>query len=54
LERSILGRFPDHVSTFGAGVDGVFWLIVYITALWLFRTEGLNVYFIWRCRRKMS
>jgi cytochrome c oxidase subunit 2 len=46
------GWLPENVSSFGAEVDGVFWLIFYITAVWFFLTEGLIVYFIFRYRRK--
>lgn len=48
----MLNWFPDNVSTFGADVDGVFWMIFYITTLWFFLTEGLIVYFILHYRRK--
>lgn len=44
--------FPQNVSTFGDDVDGVFWLIFYITTVWFFITEGLIVYFVLRYRRK--
>ena len=44
--------FPENVSTFGADVDGVFWLIFYIITVWFFLTEGLLVYFIIRYRRR--
>ncbi len=44
--------FPANVSTFGADVDGIFWLIFYITATWFFLTEGLILYFLIRYRRK--
>ncbi|HXV49782.1 MAG TPA: hypothetical protein VEB61_13325, partial [Candidatus Binatia bacterium] len=44
--------FPENVSTFGADVDGIFWLIFYITTVWFFITEGLIVYFIFRYRRR--
>lgn len=43
---------PENVSTFGSDVDGVFWLIFYITAVWFFITEGLILYFVLRYRRK--
>jgi heme/copper-type cytochrome/quinol oxidase subunit 2 len=46
------GWFPENVSTFGGDVDGVFWLIFYITAVWFFITEGLILYFVFRYRRK--
>ena len=46
------GWLPENVSSFGAEVDGIFWLIFYITAVWFFLTEGLIVYFIFRYRRK--
>ena len=44
--------FPDNVSTYGPDVDGIFWLIFYITTVWFFLTEGLILYFIFRYRRK--
>ena len=44
--------FPENVSTFGADVDGIFWLIFYITTVWFFITEGLILYFVIRYRRK--
>ena len=44
--------FPENVSTFGADVDGIFWLIFYITTIWFFITEGLILYFIFRYRRR--
>jgi cytochrome c oxidase subunit 2 len=44
--------FPPNVSTFGGDVDGVFWLIFYITTVWFFITEGLIVYFALRYRRR--
>jgi cytochrome c oxidase subunit 2 len=44
--------FPENVSTFGGDVDGIFWLIFYITTVWFFITEGLIVYFIFRYRRR--
>jgi cytochrome c oxidase subunit 2 len=44
--------FPENVSTFGGDVDGIFWLIFYITTVWFFITEGLIVYFIIRYRRR--
>ena len=46
--------FPENVSTFGGDVDGIFWFIFYITAVWFFLTEGLIVYFIIRYRRKLD
>jgi cytochrome c oxidase subunit 2 len=46
------GWFPENVSTFGGDVDGVFWLIYYITAVWFVLTEGLILYFIFRYRRR--
>lgn len=44
--------FPENVSTYGADVDAVFWLIFYITAVWFVLTEGLILYFVlrYRCR----
>jgi cytochrome c oxidase subunit 2 len=44
--------FPENVSTFGGDIDGVFWLIFYITTVWFFITEGLILYFVLRYRRR--
>jgi cytochrome c oxidase subunit II len=44
--------FPQNVSTFGGDIDGIFWFIFYVTAIWFFLTEGLLVYFVLRYRRK--
>ncbi|MGE5220404.1 MAG: hypothetical protein ACM3SP_25650 [Chloroflexota bacterium] len=54
MERSKAAWFPVNVSIFGADVDGVFWMVFYITTLWFFFTEGLIVYFIFRYGRKIS
>jgi cytochrome c oxidase subunit 2 len=48
----MLSWFPENVSTFGGDVDGIFWLIFYITTVWFFITEGVLVYFAFRYRRK--
>lgn len=45
------GWLPENVSTFGSEVDGLFWLIFYITAVWFVLTEGLILYFVFRYRR---
>jgi cytochrome c oxidase subunit 2 len=44
--------FPESVSTFSGDIDGVFWMIFYITTVWFFLTEGLILYFVIRYRRK--
>lgn len=44
--------FPENVSTYGGDVDGVFYLILYITTFFFFLTEGLILYFAIRYRRK--
>jgi cytochrome c oxidase subunit 2 len=44
--------FPENVSTFGGDVDGIFWFIFYVTAVWFILTEGLILYFVIRYRRK--
>ncbi|HXG52393.1 MAG TPA: cytochrome c oxidase subunit II [candidate division Zixibacteria bacterium] len=45
---------PRNVSTFGGDVDGIFWLIFYMTAAWFVLTEGLIVYFAFRFRRRVG
>ncbi len=44
--------FPENVSTYGADVDAMFYLIYYITAVWFVLTEGLILYFLFRYRRR--
>jgi len=44
--------FPENISTFGEDLDGVFYLIYYITAFWFVLTEGAILYFVLRYRRR--
>jgi cytochrome c oxidase subunit 2 len=44
--------FPENISTYGADLDGVFWLIYYIVGVWFILTEVAIVYFIFRYRRR--
>lgn len=48
----MLDWFPENVSTFGADIDSLFYLILYITGAWFVLTEGLILYFIVRYRRR--
>ena len=44
--------FPENISTFGADLDGVFFLIYYIVLFWFVLVEGILVYFVFRYRRR--
>ena len=46
------GWFPENISTFGADLDGVFYLIYYIVGFWFLLTQAAIVYFIIRFRRR--
>lgn len=46
------GWFPPSVSTFGADVDSVFWLIAWIVFPWLLLAEGALLWFCIRYRRR--
>jgi cytochrome c oxidase subunit 2 len=39
---------PKDVSTFGSGIDGLFYLILGITGFFFVFTEGILVYALWR------
>ena len=43
---------PPDVSTFGADIDHVFWLIFWIVGVWFIVTEGALLYAMLRYRRK--
>ena len=44
--------FPENISTYGGGLDSVYWMIFYGVGLWFLLTEGVLFYFIFRYRRK--
>ncbi len=46
--------FPTNVSTFGAEIDSVFWLIFYVGLVWFILAEGLILFFVLRYRRRRS
>jgi cytochrome c oxidase subunit 2 len=46
------GWFPENISTYGADVDRVFYLIYYIVSFWFVLTQVAIVYFIVRYRRR--
>lgn len=43
--------FPENISTYGADIDGVFYLIYYIVSFWFVLTQLAIVYFVIRYRR---
>jgi cytochrome c oxidase subunit 2 len=48
----MLSWLPENVSTFGADVDSVLYLIYYIVAVWFVLTYGAIIYFLIRYRRR--
>lgn len=44
--------FPENVSTYGADIDGVFFLIYYIVSFWFVLAQVAIVYFVIRYRRR--
>jgi len=46
------GWFPENISTYGADVDRVFFLIYYIVSFWFVLTQVAIIYFIIRYRRR--
>jgi cytochrome c oxidase subunit 2 len=44
--------FPENISTYGADIDAVFWLIFYIVGFWFLLAEGLLFFFVLRYRRR--
>jgi cytochrome c oxidase subunit 2 len=48
----ISGWLPPNVSTFGADIDWVFRLILYVVGFWFVLAEGTLLYFVFRYRRK--
>jgi len=46
------GWFPENISTFGADVDGVFYLIYYIVGFWFLLTQVAIFYLVIRFRRR--
>jgi cytochrome c oxidase subunit II len=46
------GWFPENISTYGADVDRVFYLIYYIVTLWFVLAQAAIVYFVIRYRRR--
>lgn len=44
--------FPENISTFGADIDGVFFLIYYIVGFWFVLTLAAILYFGGRYRRR--
>ncbi len=44
--------FPENVSTYGADIDALFYLIYYIVGFWFLLTEGALLYFVLRYRRR--
>lgn len=48
----MLSWLPENVSTFGADIDGLIYLIYYIVLLWFVLTYGAIIYLLIRYRRR--
>ena len=46
------GWFPENISTYGADLDGVFYLILYIVGFWFILAEITIFYLAFRYRRQ--
>ncbi|HZP42008.1 MAG TPA: cytochrome c oxidase subunit II [Candidatus Binatia bacterium] len=46
------GWFPENVSTFGADIDRLFYLIYYIVTFWFILAEAAILWFLVRYRRR--
>ena len=44
--------FPRNISTYGADVDGVFFLVYWIVGVWFVLAQGALLYLIVRFRRR--
>jgi cytochrome c oxidase subunit 2 len=44
--------FPENVSTYGDGIDGLFMLILWMVTITFIGTEVLLVWFVWRYSKK--
>lgn len=45
---------PENVSTFGHKVDGLFWMIFYVTGFFFILTEVALIWFVFRYRRRQG
>jgi cytochrome c oxidase subunit 2 len=52
--QDLLGSLPPNVSTYGAEIDFLYHLILYITAITFFLVQGTLIYFLWRYRAGAS
>jgi cytochrome c oxidase subunit 2 len=48
------GWFPENISTYGADIDGVFYLIYYIVGFWFVLTQVAILTFVLRYRRRRA
>ncbi len=48
----MMGWFPENVSTYGAEIDGVFTLILWIVGVWFVAAEAAILLFVVRYRRR--
>lgn len=52
--QDLLGALPPNVSTYGARIDSLYHLVLYITAIAFFLVQGLLVVFLFRYRAGAS
>lgn len=52
MSGALSGWFPENISTFGADIDGVFYLIFYIVGVWFIVAEVALLYLVIRYRRR--
>ena len=52
--HDLLGSLPENVSTYGADIDWLYHLILYITAGAFFLVQGCLIVFLWRYRAGAS
>ncbi len=48
----MLAWLPENVSSFGADLDSIFYLIYYVVGIWFVATEALLIYFLIRYRHR--
>lgn len=52
--KDLLGSLPENVSTYGANIDSLYHLILYITFIAFVLVQGTLVVFLWRYRAGAS
>jgi cytochrome c oxidase subunit 2 len=50
----MLRWLPENISTFGADIDGIMYLIYYVVGIWFLAAEGILFYFVFRYHRRVA